>query len=333
MTQLERLEAFMKNIDSVKTSNAGSGYEFFKAKDSEGVADPGTPLRILSPKYVAKGSVPLFEYEEYDLNELGLRRSVTSAHWFGAPDPIFDFHVNNINSTDPKIKKVAESLKPRRRWAALGFKPAEPGTLYAYKGITKTPALFITACAFKALKEGMYNWPFDLETGHNFMFKRTKENGFFKYITEIHPRNGPLFDPTKIDLKVMQEMVDNFDVWSKLLPVETEETLEEMLHGVYDKDIARERRKNRDDQFGRPYPDGKYGEGSDETKEVGKDELPFDPPYEKTGKVFNQPIVSGTSTKTSESVGTAVAIPSTPPATSSGGSIKDRLSRMKPAGG
>lgn len=279
-TQTDRIEAFMKHLESTKTGG-GSGFEFFKAEEAKGIGDLGTAYRIAAPNWIPEGVPPLFEYEDRDLGGLGLKRSTLSAEFFGAPDPIAEFI--NKNQHNPKFATLCQSLAPRKRWCSMGFKPGST-TLVIYKGITKAAAMTITAKALNSAKDGMYNWPFDLKTGHNFLIKKTKENGFTKYPTEIHPKPGPLMEG--VDLDALQEIVNNFDLWAKVLYLETEETLAEMLNGVYDKDTARERRRERDDRFGRPYPtyDDVSRTEKPKVKAAETDELPFDPPAEKVTK-------------------------------------------------
>lgn len=313
--QTEMIEQFMKHLESTKTGGGG-GFEFFKPEESKGPADIGTAMRIAAPNWIPEKMVPLFEYEDRDLGSLGLRRSTLSAEFLGAPDPIAEFI--NKNQHDPKQAELCQSLAPRKRWTAIGFKPGS-STLVIYKGITKAAALVITSKALNSQqKDPMYNWPFDLKTGHNFLIKKTKENGFTKYPTDIHPRPGPVMEG--VDLDALQELINGFDLWAKVLYVETEDTLTEMLKGVYDKDVARERRKERDDRFGRPYPT--YDDVSRPTKaktaEVKTDDLPpFEPPFKKETKTTN-----ATSGATTPTPATSEAKPS---------SIAARLAKLKGA--
>ena len=315
--QTEMIEQFMKHLESTKTGG-GAGFEFFKPEDAKGPADIGTPLRIAAPNWIPKMMPPLFEYEDRDLGLLGLRRSTLSAEFFGAPDPIADFI--NKNQHDPEKAELCKSLMPRKRWTAMGFKPGS-STLVIYKGITKAAAMVITAKALNSLqKDPMYNWPFDLKTGHNFLVKKTKENGFTKYPTDIHPRPGPVMEG--VDLDNLQAIVDGFDLWAKVLYVETEDTLAEMLKGVYDKDVARERRRERDDRFGRPYPTYDDVSRPTKTKEAEDDLPPFEP---------DEPVTKVASAKSGAS--SPAASKSAAPTTgeSKPSSIQARLAKLKGA--
>jgi len=294
--------AFDEMLKKLQATTSGGGdLAFFKPPHVSAATDTGAYLRVATPAYVESGTPPFFQYMQYDLRcILGTTKTIVAPYYFGAPDPIAEFREENAGSKDASIIAVVDGLTPKMKWGVLGVTKAEPGKISVWSGMPKTPLITMLAISKKSQgPDAEYAWPFDLEAGHDFEILLHGAKGTIpKYQVNVSPRSRPICE----NWEAMQEKIDNFDIWSKVLYIETKEILEGVLKGRYDKDEAKAARAARDEKFGRPYPEAPYnfmsnwgdespavetvkgsGTGKKATKAVEEDDLPFTPGTAKVG--------------------------------------------------
>lgn len=238
------------------TSSGGGNLEYFKAPRQSTATEAGEYLRVATPSYVEPNTPPFFQVMLYDLKALlGVNRTIVAPAYFGAPDPIAEFIEENTGTKDAEIAAVVDSLTPKMKWGCLGATRSHPGKITVWSGMPKTPLITMLAVANKAkAKDAEYNWPFSLKDGHDFeILLYGPKSGIPKYQINTSPRPKPVEG-----WEELQDKIDNFDIWSKILYIETKETLQGILEGRYDKDGAKAARAARDERFGRPYPEAPY---------------------------------------------------------------------------
>lgn len=242
-------------LQKLQASTSGGGnLEYFKAPHVATATDTGEYLRVATPSYVEPGTPPFFQVKVYDLKGLlGINRSTIVPSYFGAPDPINDFIEESQGTKDADIRALIDSLTPKMKWGCLGAMKSKPGKIAVWSGMPKTPLISMLAIANKSKgPDAEYNWPFSLKDGHDFEIL-LYGTGIPKYQINPSPRARAVEG-----WEELQDKIDGFDIWSKILYIETKETLQGILEGRYDKDAAKIARAARDEKFGRPYPEGPY---------------------------------------------------------------------------
>lgn len=242
-------EALRKQHAEIET---GGRTKFWKPKKLSGKNDPseGNRIRLIVPPYMTPdpeyGVVisPWVKYRQYRIPGVnGKTKMVVVPSDYGQPDPVEDW-VMDLEEGNSRDREKAKALSKRQRFIALIVDMDEaPDAVIPWE--------FGPQVAEQIMKYALhrsYNLPWDTDEGHDLWVRLWGEGLDTEYEVIPEPRPSALEGADKL-----LKLAGKIDL-AKFVIVETPETIEDILDGHYDKDLAKERREKRDKLRGRPLP-------------------------------------------------------------------------------
>lgn len=239
--RLARSRAFLENLSKQKFGESNMP-KFFTLHTCESAADKGDRIRMLCPFYLSDATKydPWIETQKYNLMVGGNFRTLTVPSFYGLPDPIITMRNRLQSSPDYEQQKKARQYNPKAEYLALivDLNNPEAGVqIWQFGNIIRE-----AFCSFLSSEE--YNEWWDNENGHDIIIRKTGKKLETRYDVKLSRLNLPLQNAEQF-----QAEADKIDL-ARYIVVETEETIADIFNGTYDKEIARERRKKRDEELG-----------------------------------------------------------------------------------